>query len=80
MQTEPQIVLRSPRPKVEHETTTNSSVYNKRHKELFASCSDCRWHKGENARNYRKFGTKKARHKDHHGPSARTFNLDTVQE
>ena len=37
------------RPKEEEDTTTNSSVYRKRYKELHAGCSYCKWHRGENA-------------------------------
>jgi hypothetical protein len=34
--------------KKEHDTTTNRSVYNKCHKQLYAGCSLCPWHRNEN--------------------------------
>lgn len=74
--TDEQIRPRSPRPKLEHETTTNSSVWRKRHKELHACCSYCRWHKGENMRNYRRFGNRMPKRKDHR----QGHNPRTIQE
>lgn len=34
----------------DYKTTTNSSVYNKIHKEVHANCSYCRWNCGCNSR------------------------------
>jgi hypothetical protein len=50
------------KPKEEYETTTNRSVWNKRHRELHARCSWCRWHKGDN-KDWCKHGTKVPRYK-----------------
>jgi hypothetical protein len=45
--------------KNELDTTENSTVWAKRHKELEASCPYCKWHRNENASRKPRHGVRK---------------------
>ena len=53
------------RVKEEYDYTSNSSVYNKLHKLIWAHCDRCRWNRGENQSDYIRKSWKIYRKKQH---------------
>ncbi|MBP7284206.1 MAG: hypothetical protein KBA66_21655 [Leptospiraceae bacterium] len=50
---------------IEYKTTENSSVWKKAHKNIYAPCSFCRWHRGDNANVKKRNGRKKKTFRDY---------------